>query len=73
MAPEFMRDIRRTILWDPLILLSDLPLGGCHPLWRVVPDNFELISEGVKGPVTPHLRTFLPGFGLPYAVFDRLY
>ena len=44
MAPAFMRDFQRTLLWIPKNLLSDFPLRGYHPLWRSVPEDLELVS-----------------------------
>ena len=73
MAPIFMRDIQRTLLWSPKNPLFGLPLRGFHPLWHTVPGDFELANEAVNGSKLHISLTFLQGFGLPYAVFDRLY
>ena len=50
MAPAFMRDIQRTLLWDPKNHLFNFLLGGYHPLRRFVPEDFELVNEDVNGP-----------------------
>lgn len=74
MPPEFMRDIRHTLLRILENLHTDILLRGYHPLWRVFPDHFEYLrsrSKQVQNSTSP--ASFDAGFGLPYTAFDRLY
>ena len=74
MPPEFMRDIRHTLLWIPENLHTEFLLRGYHPLWRTFPGHLEYFrsrSKRVRNSTSP--ICFHKGFGLPYTAFDRLY
>ena len=59
---------------DTSNLASSVRLRDCHPLRSAVPSTFDSGSARVRRSTTPHLPTLAgQGFGLSYAVFDRLY
>jgi hypothetical protein len=59
---------------DTFNLASFVRLRDFHPLGSAVPGTFGSERQRVRRSTTPHLPTLAgQGFGLSYAVFDRLY
>jgi hypothetical protein len=59
---------------DTSNLASFVRLRDFHPLGSAVPGTFGSERQRVRRSTTPHLPTLAgQGFGLSYAVFDRLY
>jgi hypothetical protein len=54
-TPNFPHQNHGTVVWASAIILSDLCLGGFHPLWRAFSGHFSLVREEEAGPLTLHL------------------